>query len=106
MILGCFPQRHQHRHADHGGGRADDPPGRHRRHWFGIFVVVVVEMAQITPPIGFNLLVLQGMTGHEINYVAQTALPFFALMCAMVVILIAFRQAATWLPETMRQAPG
>jgi tripartite ATP-independent transporter DctM subunit len=74
--------------------------------WFGIFIVVVVEMAQITPPIGFNLFVLQGMTGHEINYIARTALPFFMLMCLMVVILVAIPELATWLPETMRQAPG
>jgi C4-dicarboxylate transporter DctM subunit len=74
--------------------------------WFGIFIVVVVEMAQITPPIGFNLFVLQGMTGHEINYIARTAIPFFVLMCAMVAILVAFPDLATWLPETMRQAPG
>jgi tripartite ATP-independent transporter DctM subunit len=74
--------------------------------WFGIFIVVVVEMAQITPPVGFNLFVLQGMTGHEINYIALTALPFFFLMCVMVAILVAFPELATWLPETMRQAPG
>jgi tripartite ATP-independent transporter DctM subunit len=74
--------------------------------WFGIFIVVVVEMAQITPPIGFNLFVLQGMTGHEISYIARTALPFFVLMCLMVVILVAIPELATWLPETMRQAPG
>jgi TRAP-type C4-dicarboxylate transport system permease large subunit len=46
------------------------------------------------------------MTGHEINYIALAALPFFFLMCAMVVILVAFPELATWLPETMRQAPG
>lgn len=74
--------------------------------WFGIFIVVVVEMAQITPPIGFNLFVLQGMTGQEINYIASTALPFFLLMCVMVVILVVFPELATWLPENMRQAPG
>jgi C4-dicarboxylate transporter DctM subunit len=74
--------------------------------WFGIFIVVVVEMAQITPPIGFNLFVLQGMTGHEINYIARTAMPFFLLMCVMVVLLVMFPGLATWLPETMRQAPG
>jgi tripartite ATP-independent transporter DctM subunit len=72
--------------------------------WFGIFIVVVVEMAQITPPIGFNLFVLQGMTGHEISYIAWTALPFFLLMVLMVAILVAFPELATWLPETMRQA--
>jgi TRAP-type C4-dicarboxylate transport system permease large subunit len=43
--------------------------------WFGIFVVVVVEMAQITPPVGFNLFVMQGITGHDIPYIARAALP-------------------------------
>jgi tripartite ATP-independent transporter DctM subunit len=71
--------------------------------WFGVFIVVVVEMAQITPPVGFNLFVLQGMTGHNIAYVARTALPMFLLMCLMVVILVAFPDLATWLPENLRQ---
>jgi len=74
--------------------------------WFGIFIVVVVEMAQITPPIGFNLFVLQGMTGHEINYIAKVSVPFFLLMVVMVVLLVAFPELALFLPETMRQAPG
>ena len=69
--------------------------------WFGIFIVVVVEMAQITPPIGFNLFVLQGMTGHEMNYIARAALPMFLLMVVMVFILIAFPDLATWLPAHM-----
>ncbi|SOB89348.1 TRAP transporter large permease [Stappia indica] len=73
--------------------------------WFGIFVVVVVEMAQITPPIGFNLFVLQGMTRHEMTYIARAALPMFALMVVMVFILIAFPELATWLPENMRTRP-
>ena len=74
--------------------------------WFGIFVVVVVEMAQITPPIGFNLFVLQGMSGHDVGYVARTALPMFLIMVAMVFLLIAVPELATWLPEHMRAAPG
>jgi C4-dicarboxylate transporter, DctM subunit len=74
--------------------------------WFGVFITVVVEMAQITPPVGFNLFVLQGMTGHEISYIARTAMPFFLLMCFMVVLLVIFPELATWLPETMRAAPG
>ncbi|MCB1438945.1 MAG: TRAP transporter large permease subunit [Nitratireductor sp.] len=74
--------------------------------WFGIFIVVVVEMAQITPPIGFNLFVLQGMTGHEMNYIARAALPLFAIMVVMVFVLIAFPDLATWLPENMRSSPG
>ncbi len=73
--------------------------------WFGIFVVVVVEMAQITPPIGFNLFVLQGMTRHDIGYIARAALPMFLLMVLMVAILVVFPEIATFLPETMRQAP-
>lgn len=72
--------------------------------WFGIFIVVVVEMAQITPPIGFNLFVLQGMTGHSMSYIARAAFPMFLIMMLMVFILIAFPELATWLPENMRQA--
>ena len=71
--------------------------------WFGIFIVVVVEMAQITPPIGFNLFVLQGMTHHEMNYIAKAALPMFGIMVVMVFVLIFFPDIATWLPENMRQ---
>ena len=74
--------------------------------WFGIFIVVVVEMAQITPPIGFNLFVLQGMTHHEMNYIAKAALPMFAIMVVMVFVLIAFPDLATWLPENIRSRPG
>jgi tripartite ATP-independent transporter DctM subunit len=71
--------------------------------WFGIFIVVVVEMAQVTPPIGFNLFVLQGMTKHEIGYISKTALPMVALMLLMVVILVAFPGIVTWLPNNIRQ---
>ncbi len=74
--------------------------------WFGIFIVVVVEMAQITPPIGFNLFVLQGMTHHEMSFIARAAIPMFMIMVLMVFVLIMFPEIATWLPENMRQAPG
>ncbi len=74
--------------------------------WFCIFIVVVVEMAQVTPPIGFNLFVLQGMTRHEISYIAKTALPMVGLMLLMVVILVIWPDIATWLPENIRQRPG
>ena len=74
--------------------------------WFGIFIVVVVEMAQITPPIGFNRFVLQGMTRHAMNYVARAAVPMFLIMVAMVFVLIAIPELATWLPENMRSRPG
>jgi tripartite ATP-independent transporter DctM subunit len=74
--------------------------------WFGIFIVVVVEMAQITPPIGFNLFVLQGMTRHEMSFIARAAIPMFLIMVLMVFVLIAFPGLATWLPENIRQGPG
>ncbi len=72
--------------------------------WFGIFIVVVVEMAQITPPIGFNLFVMQGMTKHEMGYISVAAFPMFLIMVAMVFILIGFPELATYLPDNMRQS--
>jgi C4-dicarboxylate transporter DctM subunit len=69
--------------------------------WFGIFVVIVVEMAQITPPVGFNLFVLQGMTGHQITYIGKVAFPFFLMMCVMVALLVWFPELVTWLPRQM-----
>jgi len=71
--------------------------------WFGIFVVIVVEMAQVTPPVGFNLFVLQGMTRKDIGTIARAAFPFFALMVLMVVLLYAFPQIVTFLPEQMKR---
>ncbi|MEO6743758.1 MAG: TRAP transporter large permease subunit, partial [Caldimonas sp.] len=71
--------------------------------WFGIFVVVVVEMAQVTPPVGFNLFVLQGMTKREMGYISRAAVPFFLLMVLMVVLLYAFPQIVTMLPNHMRR---
>lgn len=69
--------------------------------WFGIFIVIVVEMAQITPPVGFNLFVLQGMTGKEITWIARVTMPFFFLMCGMVLLLWFFPGIAVWLPGKM-----
>jgi C4-dicarboxylate transporter, DctM subunit len=70
--------------------------------WFGIFIVLVVEMAQITPPVGFNLFVLQGMTGREIGWIAKVTLPFFFLMIAAVGLIYVFPQIVTFLPAQMR----
>jgi C4-dicarboxylate transporter, DctM subunit len=69
--------------------------------WFGIFVVVVVEMAQITPPVGFNLFVLQGMTKREITWIAMACLPYFFLMVLAVLLLYWFPGLVTWLPSKM-----
>ncbi len=69
--------------------------------WFGIFVVLVVEMAQITPPVGFNLFVLQGMTGRELTWIAKVTLPMFALMCLAIFLVYVFPGIVTWLPQQM-----
>ena len=69
--------------------------------WFGIFIVLVVEMAQITPPVGFNLFVLQGMTGRQLTWIARVTMPMFFLMCAAVAIIYLFPAIVTWLPQQM-----
>ena len=72
--------------------------------WFGIYIVIVVEMAQITPPVGFNLYVLQSLTGRNLFVVAAYTLPLFLLMCLMIGLLVAFPGIALWLPSTMLDA--
>lgn len=69
--------------------------------WFGIYLVLMVEMAQVTPPVGFNLFVLQGISGKSIGYVARAAFPFFLLMLAGVVLLAIFPGIALWLPTAL-----
>ena len=69
--------------------------------WFGIFVVIVVEMAQITPPVGFNLFVIQGLTGMDILKVAYAALPFFLLLLAGLALIVVFPEIVTVLPHMM-----
>ena len=71
--------------------------------WFGIFLVIVVEMAQITPPAGFNLFVLQGMANKDMGYIAKSAFPLFLLMVLAVILVVIFPQIALWLPEQMVQ---
>ena len=69
--------------------------------WFGIFLMIAVEMAQITPPVGFNLFVLQDMTGKDMAFIARAAAPMFMLMIVAVGILLAFPEIATYLPNAM-----
>ena len=70
--------------------------------WFGIFIVVAVEISQITPPIGFNLFVIQSQTGESIGRIARAALPFFLLLLAFALLLALVPQLALWLPGTMQ----
>ena len=69
--------------------------------WFGIFIVLVVEMAQITPPVGFNLFVLQGMTGKQLTWIARVTMPMFFMMCLALAIIYVFPGIVTWLPQQM-----
>jgi tripartite ATP-independent transporter DctM subunit len=69
--------------------------------WFGVFVVLTVEMAQITPPVGLNLFVLQGLTKKEVTYIARTAAPFFFVMAAAVFATYYFQDIVLWLPSKM-----
>jgi len=69
--------------------------------WFGIYLMIVVEMAQITPPIGFNLFVLQGMTGHDMGFISKASIPMFLIMCLAIVGLVFVPDVALVLPRNM-----
>ena len=69
--------------------------------WFGIFIVLMVEIAEVTPPVGFNLFVLQNMTGRDSNYIARASIPFFAMLVVTIAIITAFPQVVTWLPDVV-----
>lgn len=69
--------------------------------WFGIFIVLMVEMAQITPPVGFNLFVIQGLTKRNILWIAIAALPFFVILFVAVMLIYTFPDIVLWLPNRM-----
>jgi tripartite ATP-independent transporter DctM subunit len=69
--------------------------------WFGIFIVLLVEIAEVTPPLGFNMFVLQTMSGRDSNYVALASIPFFFMMVLALVLLVVFPEIATWLPDAL-----
>jgi TRAP-type C4-dicarboxylate transport system permease large subunit len=69
--------------------------------WFGIFIVLLVEIAEVTPPVGFNLFVLQNMTGRDSNSIARAAIPFFALLVLTIAIITVFPASVTWLPDAV-----
>ena len=70
--------------------------------WFGIFLVVVVEMSQITPPVGFNLFVVQSLTGDTIGRITKASLPFFLITAAFVILIAVFPEIVTFLPGAAR----
>lgn len=69
--------------------------------WFGIFIIVTVEMSNVTPPVGFNLFVINKLTGDSVAYITRHTMPFLLLMCAIVFLLVWFPQVATWLPNAL-----
>ena len=69
--------------------------------WFGIFIVLLVEIAEVTPPVGFNLFVLQNMTGRDSNTIARCSLPFFFMLVLCIAIITAFPATVTWLPDAV-----
>jgi TRAP-type C4-dicarboxylate transport system permease large subunit len=69
--------------------------------WFGIFIVIMVEIAEVTPPVGFNLFVLQTMSGKDSTYVAKASIPFFFMMVISIVLITIFPEIATWLPDIL-----
>jgi tripartite ATP-independent transporter DctM subunit len=69
--------------------------------WFGIFIILLVEIAEVTPPVGFNLFVLQNMTGRDSNYIARASLPFFFLMIVAIALVTIWPSIATWLPDVV-----
>jgi TRAP-type C4-dicarboxylate transport system permease large subunit len=69
--------------------------------WFGIFIVLLVEIAEVTPPLGFNLFVLQTMSGKDSLYVAQASIPFFFMLVVAIALITVFPGLATWLPEAL-----
>ena len=69
--------------------------------WFGIYLILMVEVSQITPPVGFNLFVIQGLTGEPIMKIAKHSFPFFLLMLLVTAIITLFPDIALWLPQMM-----
>ncbi|MDN3718179.1 TRAP transporter large permease subunit [Roseibium salinum] len=69
--------------------------------WFGVFLVLMVELGQMTPPVGFNLFVIQGLTGVPIGRVARAAFPFFLLMAFGVAVITIWPQIVLWLPSAL-----
>ncbi|MSQ53849.1 MAG: TRAP transporter large permease subunit [Betaproteobacteria bacterium] len=69
--------------------------------WFGIFIVLLVEIAEVTPPLGFNMFVLQTMSGRDSNYVALASIPFFCMMVLCIALITIFPEIVTWLPDVL-----
>ncbi len=69
--------------------------------WFGIFIVLLVEIAEVTPPVGFNLFVLQNMTGKDSNTIARASIPFFVMLLVCIGLITVFPEIVTWLPDRL-----
>jgi TRAP-type C4-dicarboxylate transport system permease large subunit len=74
--------------------------------WFGIFIVLLVEIAEVTPPVGFNLFVLQNMTGKDSNTIALASIPFFICLVICIALVTIFPQIVTYLPDLVMGKQG
>ena len=72
--------------------------------WFGIFIILLIEIAEVTPPVGFNLFVLQNMTGIDSNRIARVTLPFFGCMLLAIVLITLFPSIVTSVPDALMGA--
>ena len=70
--------------------------------WFGIYLIVMLEISLVTPPVGINLFVLQGMTGRDLMYVANATLPYLGVLFVFLVLIVAFPEIVLYLPETIK----
>jgi len=74
--------------------------------WFGVYLLIVIEMAMVTPPVGFNLFVIRGITGEPIGRIAVYAIPFFMILAVLVAMLFVWPQLVTMLPDMLMPLPG
>lgn len=66
--------------------------------WFGVFLIIMIELSALTPPVGLNLYILQGLTSEDLGRTIRSVIPFFILLCVGTVLLVAFPEIALWLP--------
>jgi TRAP-type C4-dicarboxylate transport system permease large subunit len=69
--------------------------------WFGVFMTVLLEAGLLTPPVGLNLFVIQGVTGASLGQVARGSIPFLLILLGAGVLLVVLPDLALWLPRAL-----
>ena len=71
--------------------------------WYGVILVILIELGLITPPVGFNLFVIHGISGgRPMGEVIRGSFPYMVMMLLMITILYFFPQIAIWLPQALK----